>query len=112
MQLKQSLFLLYNINKKAGSVLGLKWTKKSKKKLSDSANKKAVVQFTKELKPIAVFESMTKAEEVTGINRGSIKWNSSGCRHAAGNYVWMLAEDVDMEKINESKNVPTYRYTV
>lgn len=67
---------------------GIPQTDEVKKKLSEKAKKKSVIQLDKEEKYINTYNSILEAERQTGIHNGSIASCCKGKRPTAGGYRW------------------------
>lgn len=71
-----------------------------------SAQAKRVIQMDKEYNIIAIFNSMSEAERITGINNISNCCN--GKRKTAGGYIWIYEDDYDNFDIDKHRNNCTH----
>ena len=71
---------------------GLHHSEESKRKMSESRkDKKSVSQYSLDGEFIREFDSMQLAQEITGVNRNSIRAVCQGRRKTAGNSIWKYA---------------------
>lgn len=71
-----------------------------------SAQAKRVIQMDKEYNIIAIFNSMSEAERITGINNISNCCN--GKRKTAGGYIWIYEDNYDNFDIDKHRNNCTH----
>ena len=71
-----------------------------------SAQAKRVMQMDKEYNIIAIFNSMSEAERITGINNISNCCN--GKRKTAGGYIWIYEDNYDNFDIDKHRNNCTH----
>jgi hypothetical protein len=64
---------------------------KSKKKVSISRFRLAVIQYTAKGKRVKKYDSITQASNNTGVNTGSISKVTRGLCKTAGGFRWELA---------------------
>nr|QBK85392.1 MAG: HNH endonuclease [Iridovirus LCIVAC01] len=83
-------------------------------KMGVKRHKRAVWQRDLEGNEVAVFDSITKASEITGCDASSIIKCANGKRNTAGNFTWgyvkeKITEEVRGDNWKEIKNYPGYR---
>lgn len=73
-------------------ITGIKRSEETKKKLSDSHNKKPVLQYTKDGLLIASYPSTMEVQRQTGFDNGYISSCCRGKYKSAYNYIWKWAD--------------------
>ena len=74
--------------------VGKTFSEEHKRKISEANKRKPVVQYTKDLKFVAEYASISDAEQNLGVTHGHISDCCLGKRNISNGYIWLYKEDI------------------